>query len=263
MINFHLILHFAKHFFSAKRKGHGIHSPFAYDLCEEVFYNENLFYDFDILKKVRNNLLKHPGKIEVTDFGAGSKTFKSNTRKIKKIADTGISSTLQSELFYKLINYLKFDTVIELGTSIGLNTLYLAKANTAGKVITIEGSKNLSEFSSQLAKENNIPNIEFISGKFDEVLPSVLDEIKSKYLLYVDGNHTFEATMQYFKMALVNKNEYTAIIFDDIYWSAGMTKAWNTIKNSPEVTMSIDAFYFGILFFKTSIKEKKDLRLFI
>jgi predicted O-methyltransferase YrrM len=92
-------------------------------------------------------------EISIEDFGAGSKTFSSNNRKISDLTKKGTSTTKQSETLYKLINFLNCKTSIELGTSIGLNTLYMAKANKNGEVFTLEGSKNLFEFASELASK--------------------------------------------------------------------------------------------------------------
>lgn len=262
-INLHQLQHFIRHFLLARRKGHGIHSPFAYQLCEEIFYNQDTFYDFDSLKDVRNQLLKNDQKLEVTDFGAGSKTFRTNWRKVRDIADRGVSTTFQSELFYKLINFLNCSTCIELGTSIGLNTLYLSQANKNGKVISIEGSAQLTEFAAKLAQKNNVKNVEFVRSTFEEALPQVLNSLPTLDFLYIDGNHRYAATIQYFHQALQKIHNDTIIILDDIYWSSGMTKAWNEIKQHPQVTLSIDTFYFGMIFFKKEIIEKKDLKLFI
>jgi predicted O-methyltransferase YrrM len=262
-VNLHQIQHFIRHFFVAKRNGHGVHSPFAYKLCEEVFYNTNTFYDFDELKKVRNQLLQNKQVVTMTDFGAGSKTFSSNSRQIKQIADKGVSKTFQSELLYKLIHFLNCNTCLELGTSIGLNTLYLARACKTGQVISIEGNKELSDFAGKLTKENNIHNTQFISAKFDDVLPDLLKGLPVLDFLYVDGNHRYDATLNYFNLALSKQQESTVIVFDDIYWSKGMTRAWQEIKKNPKVTLSIDAFYFGIIFFKKELKEKTDLKIYI
>ena len=262
-INLHQIKHFINHYFTAKRNGHGVHSPFAYQLCEEVFYNHSHFYDFDELKKIRNSLLINEKEISIEDFGAGSKTFTSNKRKISELAKKGTSTTKQSETLYKLINFLNCNTIIELGTSIGLNTLYLASANKNGQVITIEGSKNIFEFASELANKNKINNIEFIHSKFDETLPLQLQKINSLDLFYVDGNHTYEATLNYFTLALAKKNNSTVFVFDDIYWSQGMTRAWEEIKKHPSVTLTIDTFYFGMVFFREEVKEKVDLKFYI
>lgn len=257
----HQFTHFIEHYLSATRKGHNVHSPWAFTLCEEVFYNNSSFYDFEQFKKIRKDLLKDETELSVEDFGAGSKTFKGNKRKVKDIAAMGISTARQSELLYKLVNFLNARTVIELGTSLGLNTLYLSKANRNAKIYTIEGSSALHDFAEKLALENEIYNSKFIRGKFDEELPKLLSEISTIDLLYIDGNHTYGATLKYFHMALAKSINDSVFVFDDIYWSAGMTKAWEEIKNDPKVTLSIDAFYFGLVFFKQEIKEKVHIKI--
>ncbi|MDP3556439.1 MAG: class I SAM-dependent methyltransferase [Bacteroidota bacterium] len=262
-INFHQIKKFINHYFTAKRNGHGVHSPLAYQLCEEVFYNKNHFYDFDELKKIRNELLNNQNEITIQDFGAGSKTFTSNQRKINILAKKGISSSKQSETLYKLINFLNSKTLIELGTSLGLNSLYLAKANKIGLLITVEGSENLKEFACNLATKNNISNIEFIDSTFEKALPIALSKVETLDFIYIDGNHRYETTMNYFIQALSKKNNNSVFVFDDIYWSEGMTKAWEEIKKHPSVTLSIDAFYFGMVMFREEIKEKVDLKFYL
>lgn len=262
-INFHQIISFIKHFFSAKRGGHNVHSPFAYNLCEEVFYNYNSFYDFEHLNNLRGQLLKNNTVLQIKDFGAGSKTFKNNSRKIKNIVKHGISTPQQSELLFKLINFLNCKVVVELGTSVGLNTLYLSKSNKTSKVFTIEGSAELSSFAETLAKKNNCFNIKFINALFDQAFPTLFKELEFVDFLYIDGNHTFNATINYFNLALPHKTDNSVFVFDDIYWSEDMTKAWKEIKKNKQVTLSIDAFYFGLVFFKPEIKEKIELKLYI
>lgn len=262
-VNTHQILHFIPHFFSARRNGHGIHSPFAYQLCEEVFYNHYPFYDLNELGHIRTSLLTDDTTLSIDDFGAGSKTFKSKTRQVKDLAAKGISTVRQSEIFYRLINFLNCKSCVELGTSLGLNTLYLAKGNAAGQVTSLEGSPELSHFATALAQKANCTNISFINARFDAALPELLHSLHSLDLLYVDGNHTYDATLRYFELALHKKHNHSVFIFDDIYWSKGMTQAWREIKQNSSVTLSIDCFYFGLVFFRNEIKEKVDLKLYL
>jgi predicted O-methyltransferase YrrM len=259
----HALKYFIRHFFLANRKGHGVHSPFAYRLCEEVFYSKDSFYDFEQLNQIRRALLSDQSLMETGQFGAGSITFRSSKRKVSDIAKLGISSITQSEIFYRLINYLQLNQRVELGTSLGLNTLYLALANTKGSTISIEGSHQLHAYAKTLAKKNNICNIRHLLGEFDEVLPLILKENEALDFLYIDGNHTFEATLNYFKMALAKKHENSLFILDDIYWSSGMTKAWQIIQKHPEVKLAIDCYYFGLIFFKEAFKEKQLLKFYI
>jgi predicted O-methyltransferase YrrM len=263
IINFHQIRHFILHFFLAKRKGHGVHSPFVYRLCEEVFYNNSDFYCFSELRSLRKQLLMNEQVLLVEDYGAGSMTFRSNERKIKDIVARGTSSMAQSEMLYRLVNLLGCRVCIELGTSAGLNTLYLAAANKKGQIITIEGSRSLSQFASSLAQRKGFRNITYINALFDVSLPDTLAKTAPPDLVYVDGNHTYSATMRYFRLLLEKKHKDTVLVFDDIYWSAGMTMAWKEICEHPEVTLCIDTFYSGIVFFKKEFREKTQLRLYL
>lgn len=259
----HQIFHFVRHYLSASRKGHGIHSPFAYALCEEVFYNATPFYDFQVLNSIRKNLIADRSEIEMTDLGAGSKVLKSKKRRICDIARVGISPKLQAELLYRLANYLSCRTIIELGTSVGLTTLYLSKACAKGKVYSVEGSKGLHQFAQSLAEASHANNIHFIHSDFDSALPDLLHSIDSLDLFYIDGNHTCEATKKYFQMAMAKKNDRSVFVLDDIYWSRDMTKAWNDIRSDEAPTLTIDLFYFGLVFFLPDIKEKTHLKMYI
>lgn len=263
-MNINLLKHYILHFFKAKRKGHGIHSPFAYQLCEEVFYNPCAFYEFESLDVLRQDLLEDNRVLNIDDYGAGSTVFRNRQRKISAIAQKGISSKGQSELLFKLSNFLNCQTRVELGTSLGLNTLYLASVNKLGKVYSLEGSSELLEVARTLCKKRQLENcIQFVEGRFDDTFAGVLNSIPQLDLLYVDGNHTYEATLRYFRMALAKTHKNTVFVFDDIYWSTGMTKAWQEICNHPSVTLSIDAFYLGMVFFRPEIKEKQALRFFL
>jgi predicted O-methyltransferase YrrM len=257
----HTVTSYLRHFMQATRKGHGVHSPFAYELCEEVFYNKAVFYDFTRLKEIRKEIATNSGTVEVRDLGAASRAFAGSHRKISAIATKGVSNAAQSELLYRLINYLQLRYCIELGTSLGINSLYMALAARGGKLYTVEGNGPLYKFARDLAKKEKINNIEFLYGNFDEVLPDLLITIPSVDLVYIDGNHTLSATLNYFEMILPFVNQNTVLVFDDIYWSREMTRAWKQICDHASVKMSIDLFEMGLIFFKPGILEKRDLKL--
>lgn len=240
------------------QSAHGIHSPFVYKFVTELLETANEdYYQFKELNEVRKQLLKNQSVIEITDFGSGSQIFKDNKRKISDIAKHGISKRKFSELFFKLVNFSNAQTIVELGTSLGLNTLYLAKANSKSQVYTIEGCPELYKFSSRLFKQQNAGNIKSINATFERALPELLDSLQKIDLLYIDGNHQYESTLNYFKLALQKKHGHSVFIFDDINWNEEMQKAWEDIKNHPEVTLSLDLFYVGIIFFRKEQKEKE------
>ncbi len=251
------ISRYFKYYVNAK-SAHGVHSPFVYKFVTELLDHYYVdYYQFKELAEIRKALLKNNSVIEVTDFGVGSKVFKDNKRKISDLVKYGTSKTKFSELYFKLVNFTNAQFVVELGTSIGLNTLYLAKANSKSTIYTLEGCPKLAEFSKSLFEKQEIKNIYLINDTFEKAFPKLLNEIPKLDLLYIDGNHNYESTINYFKLGLEKKHNYSVFVFDDINWNTDMQKAWEEIKNHPDVTLSLDLFYAGIIFFRKEQKEKE------
>ncbi|MCC6182444.1 MAG: class I SAM-dependent methyltransferase [Bacteroidia bacterium] len=236
---------------------HDLHSPFLYNFYMELIKNKYPFSDFKQLQLVRTQLLQNQTHIGITDFGAGSKKLNSNKRRISDISKHGIATQKQAEFIYRLLNAYQPKTIIELGTSLGLTTLYLAKSVPKSTIYTIEGCPNLFQFSYQLFHKQKQKNIHQIQGNFDIEFPKLLQSLESVDFIYIDGNHAYEPTMRYFKTALTKKTPQTIMMFDDINWSNEMQKAWKDIQLNPEVTLSLDFFYFGLVLFRTEHKEKE------
>ncbi len=223
----------------------------------QLVKNPNPFGDFEELKKLRKQLRVNTEMIAVSDFGAGSKKLNSSNRSIKQIVRHGIAPQKQAEFLYRFINFLNPKTVVELGTSVGLTSMYLAKAAPKARIYTLEGCENLTRFSTQLFKANHVKNIISITGNFNDTLPNLLSSLATVDVLYIDGNHSYEPTIRYFELALQKKNERTVFVFDDINWSEGMQRAWREICAHPEVTLSLDFFFFGVIFFRKEHKHKE------
>ncbi len=236
---------------------HDVHSPFVYTFYQELIAKATDYEDFKELDQIRKQLQEDQTTIRITDLGAGSKKLNGNTRSVSDIVRHGIARKKQAEFLYRLVKRFAPKTIIELGTSVGLTSLYLAKAQEASTLYTIEGCPELSIFSKQQFERQGISNSVSITGSFDEELPKVLSSLQSVDLVYFDGNHAYEPTLRYFRMALEKKHAGTIFIFDDIYWSAGMEKAWKEIHTHPEVRLSMDFFQFGIVFFRTEQKNKE------
>lgn len=256
-MNFRFAFKYLKYRLFAKHKGgHGIHSPFVYNLLTNIIEDETPFYSFEKIESYRNSLLKDSANIEVTDLGAGSKVNKSNVRKINKIAKHGITQKKYAQLLFRLIHHFKPHNILELGTSLGVTSLYLATPNTKSNVYTIEGCPNIAKIASKIFTINNTSNIKQFVGNFDNVLPDVLHEAKQVDFVYFDGNHRKEPTVNYFNLCLNHIGDNTIFVFDDIHWSKGMEEAWNEIKTHEKVKVSIDLFFMGIILFKKELQKQ-------
>ena len=236
---------------------HDVHSPFVYEFYMELIKNEYAYGDFAELDNIRKELLANETTIEITDLGAGSKKLNSRKRVVKEIAKHGIAQQKQAEFLYRLLNKFQPNTIVELGTSIGLTTLFLSKAVPKAKIYTIEGCHNLHQFSTTVFKNHNAENITSINGNFNYELPKLIQTIDTLDYLYIDGNHAYEPTIRYFNLALTKKNTNSIFVFDDIYWSREMQQAWKEISEHKDVRLSLDLFYFGIVFFRTENKNKE------
>ncbi len=238
------------------RKGHGVHPPFAFDLVRNLFYEKNRYYFYDTIDEQRNEFLKNKDKIEIVDYGAGSKHFHSNIRRISKLVEYNTTSQIQGELIARLVVQFKPKNIIELGTSLGLGTMYLALPDSRSQIYTVEGCESLVKYAHSSFQKNKIRNVKVIHGIFKEVLPSLLNKISVIDMVYFDGHHTYEATKEYFKMCLPYASKGAFFIFDDIHWSSEMDRIWNEIISNPQVSVSFDLFHFGIAILNKKVEKQ-------
>lgn len=235
---------------------HGVHSPFVYDILLSTIYNKKNFYSYIQLEKLRNALSLSKGIVNCIDLGAGSKVNNSNTKSVQTILYTSSKPPKYAQLLFRLVNHFQPTTILELGTSFGISSGYMASANSKSKLITIEGCEEIANIAKANFQKLELKNVEQVVGNFDEVLPKVLKNIEQLDFVFFDGNHRKEPTLNYFSQCLEKANEKSVFIFDDIYWSAEMKEAWEEIKQNEKVTVTLDLFYMGIVFFrKEQVKE--------
>lgn len=235
---------------------HGIHSPFIFTLTRDVIYNNVAFYSYESIEHLRQQLLQSQELVKVIDLGAGSQLNNAHSRPISQIARNAAKPAKYAQLLFRLCNHFQAHTIIELGTSLGISTAYLASANSKSTVHTIEGSPGIAQKAKQNFEQLELHNIQQHTGNFDDVLPSLLEQIPQPDLIFFDGNHRKDATLRYFELCLEKAHNETVFIFDDIYWSKEMTEAWEVIKKHNSVTVTIDLFFIGIVFFRKEQKKQ-------
>jgi len=238
---------------------HSVHSPFVYALADKVFRDREENQAFQDILQIRRKLLNKSQVIEITDFGSGAnqKDYSHRFERVASIARNSSVSDKYGRLLFRLVKYFGPQTIIELGTSLGISTLYLAMANPDAHVYTIEGCTTKSEQAENNFKAMLVSNIEQHIGRFDLVLPDVIKQAGKLDFAFIDGNHTCEATIENFKALLRIAHNETIFVFDDIHWSADMQKAWNEISDHERVTVSVDVFRMGIVFLRKELSKQK------
>lgn len=197
--------------------------------------------------------------LPVTDFGAGSK-IKNENRKVSEVAKYAAKQPRYGRLLHRMAGHYKTKNILELGTSLGISSAYLASANADSRVITMEGWPEILQLAKETFQKLHLDNITTVEGNFDDTLDSVLASMPAIDLAFIDGNHQETPTLNYFEKCLPKIHNDSILIFDDIYWTKGMEKAWKTIKAHPEVRLTIDTFYIGIVFFRKEIRSKQHFK---
>ena len=246
---FNFIRDYLKHSLSSKTR-HGTHSPFVYKQTDEVIYDFQSTNDYKIIEAQRKKLFNDHSVITVTDLGAGSHLNKNRTKRISLIAKNALKTPRLAQLIYRLAKNNNPDTIVELGTCLGITTAYLSKACPRADIITIEGCPQTAKIAYRNFRDLELDNIELRVGNFDTLLPTVIQDTAPLDFVYIDGNHRKEATLNYFNWCLSKVHEGSLLIFDDIYWSKGMKEAWQEIKQHPQVTVTIDLFWIGLVYFR-------------
>ena len=246
---------------AANGKGHGVHSPFVFEFIKRVLNDKRRFYAFDGIEKIRTQLLSNHSTIEIQDFGAGSRVAKTNTRKVSDVAKGSLKPAKYSQLLFRMIDYYGPAKIMELGTSLGITTAYLASANTNAKVTTFEGSATIAQIARQNHGSLGLANISLLEGNFDDQLPKWLAHNKKVDFAFIDGNHAYKPTIAYFEALLDVVEDHTILVFDDIHWSKEMEGAWAQISAHSRVTLSIDLFFIGIVFFRKEFAQKQQVSI--
>jgi predicted O-methyltransferase YrrM len=238
-------------------KGHGIHSPFVFDFIKKILNDRTVYPEYEKVEALRKQLHIDHTVLQVEDFGAGSSVSNTNQRTVSSIVKNAVKPVKFGQLLYRMVKFYQPATILELGTSLGITSSYLSLANTTARLVTIEGSKEIAAVAAKNFDHLNPGNITLIQGNFDDQLTVALQQISLLHFAFIDGNHRRQATLNYFHQLIPVITNESILVFDDIHWSREMEEAWEEIKNDSSVTVTIDLFFLGIVFFRKEFKEKQ------
>jgi predicted O-methyltransferase YrrM len=238
-------------------KGHGIHSPFVFDFVTKVLNDKSEPEVFQRIESLRGELRKDDRRVTVEDLGAGSAIDSSRERRVGDIARHAAKPPKYGRLLHRIARHYGCRRVLEIGTSLGLSTSYLASAEGVEEVVTLEGVPGIVELAEENFTKLRLGNIKVVVGRFEDTLPGVLDSQPPPDLVFFDGNHRREPTLRYFELCMRDLRETDVYVFDDIHWSREMEEAWESIRSDPRVACTIDLFFVGVVFFRSEFRHKQ------
>lgn len=243
--------------FAHHRKGHGIHSPFVFNLVNDVFNKKNNNPELQKVLEIYKVISHSDEIVEFKNSGAGSTYIKKDSLTLHQIIKQSGISLKYGKLLFNLVSYFKPETILELGTSVGISTAFIGSAAREAAFVTIDASETKLDKARELSEKLRLKNIRFVHGDFDYALDSVLSAFDKLDFVFIDGNHRKEPTLKYFEQCLNKAHTNSVFVFDDIHWSKDMEKAWAEIKRNPKVRVSIDIFRMGIIFLNTELSYQQ------
>ena len=251
------VVGYLKHAVRAQSKFH-LHSPFVFGFYQNVLKDEHTYIQYRVVNRLRKELETVSRFIKRKDMGARCKDYPCDQRfvRVKDIIHHSSVTRKKGEFLFRLIREYNPASIIELGTSLGISTIYFGLAAPDSRIITIEGCLDSANLARENFEKTGLKNIHVITGNFEDKLAVALADLPAPDLVFFDGNHRKEPTLAYFDQCLPHVHPGTIFIFDDIHWSAGMEDAWNTIRRHAKVKVSIDLYHMGIIFFKEELSKE-------
>lgn len=248
-------------FFRKAQTLYDLHSPFLVPFIEHTLDDDRTFYAFNSIEAYRNNLLHNNTRLPIYDLGAGSRVHTQNQRTVSDIARATSIPPRVGQWLFKTVHFFQPDTMVELGTSLGISAMYQSAARPAASFFTLEGNPSVASFSQKQLSAMGLPRVQVIPGGFDETLPQLLKDLARVDYAFLDGNHQLDPTMRYVDWLIPRMKPESLIVVADIYWSDDMKAAWKALQQLPEVRASVDVYDFGILFFSSAFRQKQHWRL--
>ncbi len=241
-------------------KGHGVHSPFFFEFIKKVLPDTGHLPTFDKPERYRKTLLSDSTSFERVEMGAGSRR-QQELATVRSRAFRSLQKARWARLLHRMVSYYRPGNILELGTSFGVTTEYLASADPKVPVYTLEGDPHVACRATSQFESDAFSQIRLIEGNFDDTLLGVLEQIGKVGFVWLDGNHRKEPTLRYFDQLLGYMHNDSMLVLDDIYWSSSMQEAWAQIQQHPAVMGTIDLFQMGVVLFRLEFLQKSHIRL--
>jgi predicted O-methyltransferase YrrM len=153
-------------------------------------------------------------------------------------------------LLFLLTRALRPNHVIELGTNVGISSAYIGAAlklnGRNGQLITLDVCAYRQRLAKEIHSNLGLDNIGYVRGLFTETLSPSLVQLGSVVLAFIDGDHKYQPTLDYFEEILRFATLDAVFVFDDIRWSDGMRRAWSRIRSDERLGVIVDLDSVGV-----------------
>ncbi len=252
------IYKYLEHLFHRRyRKGRGIHSPYLFTLVHDVIFNAQGIDIPNEIREIHLRLRKDRTRIGAGTLGTKTPVDRSGERTVGSFVRGSSVSPRYGELLFRIAQWFKPDMILELGTGLGVSTLYLASGAPDVPVHSLEGSVERAAFAAQLVCRCHLEQVSIHWGDLDKKLEEVLPLVEGRFVAFLDANHRYEPTIRYVRSILERAGDEAVIVMDDIYWSKGMQAAWKEVVSWPEIRVSIDLFHMGILLLRNDLNKAR------
>ena len=228
------------------RKGFGVHSPFVYDLITNVIEETCEFYAYRDISLVRLQLLQNEQFIQ---YGKKQLTVK------KALKRYGIS-TKEGKFLFRLANHYKPHTMLSVGSSMGLAPLYLARYDSTVQCITLECVQDIAEIATQVLSKEKNPALSIKTGTYRALLPESIVQLQQIDCVYVDKNVGVNDWDTIFEQCEPFIHNATFFVLAGIRSSTEKQSYWTQFRQHPSITVAIDLYDLGLLFFQSKLHKQ-------
>ncbi len=241
---------------SGHQNGHGIHSPYLYDLVRNVLFNKARTEVPEELLLWHRRLSHCKTNLEIYDQGAGSRITTAKRRSVSSLVKHASITARQGALLYRLCRWYRPELVLEFGSGLGISAAYLAAGSGNARIITVEGSPEKHAYAVENFPAGLSCRVHFVQGSFEDHFEMMLNRAGERTIIFIDGDHSYRPTVDKVRSFLDKEPQEAMIILDDIYWSADMERAWKECIQNERVDVSLDLFHFGILIRRPAIARQ-------
>jgi predicted O-methyltransferase YrrM len=245
-----------RHYFRA-RTAYDLQSPFAYAFARETLDDRRWYYVFSEAEALRDTWKRDKRAIDTLDLGAGGR---GGRRKVADLARHSATPPLFCRWLFHIVRFVRPERMLEMGTSLGVSALYQSAAARSARFITLEGCPQTAGLARKTFDRMHCP-VDLRQGAFDDLLPEALADLERLDYLFLDGDHSRAGTLRYLEQCLRYTHNETVWVIADIHWSDEMEKAWKDIQAFPGVTMTVDLFGLGVVFFRRELLVPAHLTL--